>query len=120
MQGISHLIVPAASPFFSLLESREQAERAVRQFCAEITAEGLGLMFLDGDSLRPLVFVPGGDTVFWENSCASGSAAVGVWLAEKTKAPVSLALREPGGILRVESSRGETWLSGHTRLVSEE
>ena len=120
MQGISHLIVPAASVFFSLLQNREAAERAIRRFCAELNAEGLGLMFLAGDRLTPLVYVPGSNTVFWENSCASGSAAVGIRMADKTKAPVSLALREPGGILRVESKPGgDTWLSGHTRLVCE-
>ncbi len=120
MQGISHLIVPADSAFFSLRSNREAAEQAIRRFCAEMNVEGLGLMFLAGDRLTPLVYVPGSNTVFWENSCASGSAGVGIWMADKTKAPVSLALREPGGILHVESKPGgDTWLSGHTRLVCE-
>jgi len=123
LEGISHLIVEQESPFFSLLGDRPAAESAVRQFCVEIHADGLGLLFLeDGDDARrmtPLVHIPGSGTVFWENSCASGSAAVGIYLAAKTGTPVSIILREPGGELRVvsEPERGETWLHGSVRLV---
>ena len=121
MQGISHVIIPRESPFAALRLDRVAAERAVRLWCAEITAEGLGLMFLEQDRLTPLVYVPGGGTVFWENSCASGSAATAMVLAHKTQAPVSIALREPAGTLQVESDplSGITWLWGKTRLIGD-
>lgn len=121
MQGISHLVITPESPFFSLLGNRDEAERAVRAFCETLLAQGLGLMFLDGDALTPLVYIPGSGTVFWEKACASGSAAAGMALAAKSGAPVSLALREPGGCLRVESDPigGQTLLWGRTRLTGE-
>ncbi|MBQ9248820.1 MAG: hypothetical protein IJ179_00460 [Oscillospiraceae bacterium] len=123
MEGISHIIVEPGSLFFPLLEDRAAAEGAVRAWCRELSADGLGLMFLmedaDGYRLTPLVYVPGSGTVFWENACASGSSAVGMALAVRTGKAVDLSLRQPGGLLRVESdpASGETWLYGRTRLV---
>ena len=121
MEGISHLLVEPDSPFFALLEDHAAAEEAVRLWCAALGADGLGLMFREGGAdgrLTPLVFVPVSGTVFWEKSCASGSAAVGMAESARTGASVKLALREPGGILHVESAPGgETWLGGSTRLV---
>ena len=124
MEGISHLIVPEDSVFFALLSDRSAAERAVRQWCTELRTEGLGLMFLEkGENLRltPLVYVPGSGTVFWENSCASGSAAAGTALAARSGMPVDLRLTEPGGTLRIVSdpASGETRLGGTVRLIGE-
>ena len=144
MEGISHIIIESGSPFFRLLSDRVAAEQAVRQWCAELQADGLGLMFLEAAEersrreapagspagpafpeesmqyrLTPLVYVPVGNTVFWENSCASGTSAAGMYLAQKTGAPAELTLREPGGLLRVESDpeKGETWLYGTAKLT---
>ena len=122
MQGISHLIVKSDSVFFSLREDRTAAERAVRAFCGMLGAECLGLLFLEGGApagrMTPLVFVPGSGTVFWENACASGSAAVGMYLASRDGAPLSLTLEQPGGSLRVDAeANGKTWLYGSVRLV---
>ena len=123
MEGISHLVVEPDSAFFSLLQDRPAAEQAVRHFCAELGADGLGLLFLEGEgserSMTPLVYVPGSGTCFWENSCASGSAAVGMLLASRAGKREALALREPGGILLVESDPAgrETRLCGRVRLT---
>ena len=126
MEGIAHAIVTPASGFYSLLRDRRSAEEAARRLCAALGAEALGLMFLEGEApllrLTPLVCVPGSGTMVWENSCASGSAAVGTALGERRGARVKLMLEEPGGVLEVESGglRGETVLTGRTRLVGEE
>ena len=124
MEGISHAVVDESSPLFFLRDDHAAAERAIRTWCLELGADGLGLMFLckgaDERDLVPLVFVPGGDTVFWESSCASGSAAVGMLLAKRRGAPISLGLREPGGTLHVTSDpSGETWLHGSVCMVGE-
>lgn len=125
MEGISHLVIEPDSPFFRLRELPDAAEQAVRQWCQELSADGLGLMFLEGGAplarMTPLVFVPGADTVFWESSCASGSSAVGMCLAERNGAPVDLSLAEPGGKLHVKSdpTHAETWLFGSVRLLEE-
>ena len=71
--------------------------------------------------MTPLVFVPGADTLFWENSCASGSAAAGIWLAIKAGSPVDVRLHQPAGSLRVESdpATGRTVLHGTARLLTQ-
>ena len=124
MEGISHLIIEPDSVFFSLKERRPEAEKAIRSWCRSLSLEGLGCMFVDIrpsiPCLTPLVYIPGGETVFWENSCASGTSAAGMYLAQKTKAPVDLSFQEPGGILRVSSHEGEkdeTRLHGQVRLL---
>lgn len=122
MKGISHILIEPDSPFFSLLTNRTDAETAVRLWCDELNADGLGLMFVSGDTLTPLVFIPGSNTVFWETSCASGTAAVGIALAAETDAKIDLTFDEPGGSLRVVSDpvSGETWLHGSTKLIQNE
>ncbi len=125
MQGISHVVIRPDSAFFSLQEDRSSAEKAVKEWCAVLEADGLGLMFLEEREppfrLTPLVYVPGSGTVFWETSCASGSSAVGMYLSANSGGAVSLELLEPGGSLSVKSDpvSGETWLIGRTRLTAQ-
>lgn len=109
LPGISHLIV--RKPM-----AREAAEAAIRGWCRELGADALGLMLLSegGRRLDPLVYVPQADTLFWERSCASGTAAVGVWAGPGT----ALSLTEPGGVLTVRTaSDGAVTLEGEVRLA---
>ena len=111
--GISHLICTEAM-------ERDFAEAAIRDWCHRLGADALGLMLLDAASLRldPLVYVPGADTLYWESSCASGSSAVGVFLAETAGKPISAAFTEPGGTLAVSAVPGaEITLRGQVRIV---
>ncbi len=123
MDGISHIIVEPDSEYMSLKDDSRLAESLLKQWCGELGAECLGMMFLgEGSgfrSLTPLVYVPGADTMFWENSCASGSAAAGMYLAAKVGSPVDVTFDEPAGRLRVESdpAAGTTVLHGSTKLV---
>lgn len=109
--GITHIIAPGGM-------DADDAERAAREWCAVLGADALGLMLLDEQArrLRPLVYVPRGDTLFWESSCASGTAAVGAWFYARGGAPVSLELDEPGGRLSVEAAPGVLRLGGRVRL----
>ena len=122
LEGISHIIVEDRSPLFCISERGDYAERAIRQWQAELGADGLGLMFLSslptGIGMKPLVYIPRGDTIFWERSCASGTCAVGIHRAWKEARSVELTLQEPGGSLSVKSDHltGETWLMGRVRL----
>lgn len=108
MGGISHIIVEPDSPFFALKGSPKTAEDAVKTWCGMLSVECLGLMFLERNEKRsfltPLVYVPACQTVFWERSCASGTAAAGMYLAEKAGGPLGITLNEPGGSLRVAVS----------------
>lgn len=113
--GISHLIV--TEPI-----ERTAAEAAVKARCTALGAAGLGLMLLDeaAETLTPLVYVTSPETLYWEHSCASGSAAVGAYLAAQRGMPVDLALREPGGVLRVKAAPdGPIFLSGTVILTKE-
>ena len=145
MGGISHIIIEEKRKLYSLKDNEVQAEQAVRAWCEQLSADCLGLMFIAGSNaaskseklssrmtlvgsdlkleteLTPLVYVPGADTVFWENSCASGSSAVGMYLSDKYGAAIDVNIRQPGGTLRVKSelSKGGTWLYGSTKLETE-
>ena len=111
LPGISHLI--ATAPM-----AREAAEEAIRGWCRALGADALGLMLLDEASgrLDPLVYVPQAGTLFWERSCASGTAAVGAWAGPGT----ALSLTEPGGVLTVRTaSDGTVTLEGMVRLTGQ-
>lgn len=122
MEGISHVIIEPDSGFFGLKDDPALAETLLRGWCGVLGAECLGMMFLgEGAAIRPmipLVYVPGADTMFWENSCASGSAAAGMYLAAKAGAPVDVTFDEPAGRMRVESdpATGRTILHGSAIL----
>lgn len=124
MEGISHIVIEDTSTFFRLLDDRPQSEQAVRSFCTELGAEGLGLLFLKGEGdtrrMTPLVYIPGSGTMFWENSCASGSAAVGMYLSRSGPVSGEVSLLEPGGTLTVTSDArlGTTRLRGSVRLTA--
>ena len=122
MEGIAHVIIEPDSGFFGLKDDSALAETLLRGWCGVLGAECLGMMFLDEGkgvrALTPLVFVPGADTMFWENSCASGSAAAGMHLAAKEGKPVDVTFSEPAGSLRVTSDPdiGRTVLYGSLTL----
>ena len=54
-------------------------------------------------SLAPLVYGPGAGTLCWEHSCASGSSAVGAWLACEAGESLNLRLRQSGGQLGISA-----------------
>ena len=79
----------------------------------------LGIMLFDREAgtLAPLVYVPAAGTLCWERSCASGTTAVGAYLAS-AGSPISLSLKQPGGILRIEADpSGDLFLTGTVRLI---
>ena len=121
LEGISHVVIGSDSPLFAFLQRRESAEDAVRIWCEQLDTEGLGAMFLERKSdafqLTPLVYVPASKTMYWENSCASGSAAVGMYLGMQSHEPIDITLIEPGGNMRVEADphTGSIELHGHVK-----
>ena len=124
LEGISHIIIGSDSPFFRLQEDPAAAEEALRIWCSLLSADSLGLIFLEPDGpdfrMTPFVYVPGSGTFFRENSCASGSAAAAMYLAAERSVPVSLTLLEPGGTIRAECDphSGKTFLSNRVRLIA--
>ncbi len=111
--GISHVIMERDMP-------RSVAETIAKRRCTELSADALGLMFFDcaEKRLKPLVYVPRADTLFWEKSCGSGTAAVGAWLAKARGQTVCLPLEQPGGTLEITASPdGALRLRGAVRCV---
>lgn len=111
--GIVHIILENLLP-------RDQAESYVRTWCRYLHADAAGLMFFEREkgNLTPLVYVPAADTLFWESSCASGTSAVGAFLADEAGESVTVKLHQPGGSLTVEASgKGELRLSGRVRFL---
>ncbi len=110
--GICHVIAEGAL-------TRERAEAVLPEWCRFLRADAAGIMLLDrkAGTLSPLVYVPAAGTLCWERSCASGTTAVGAYLAEK-EGPVSLELTQPGGTLKIEAAAdGELYLTGRVRMV---
>lgn len=103
--GITHLIVK---------DSADKAlfEKAAPVWCSELGADALGIMLLDKSEsvLTPLVYVPAADTLFWESSCASGTAAVCAYLKH------GIILKEPGGTLSAEYTPQGVVLSGKAKI----
>lgn len=93
-EGITHYVIETSMP-------DEVAEELIKTLSSD---EAVGLIFLSGNHMRPLVFVPRAETLFWENSCASGSIAVGIYLYRKNGVPVDKDLIQPGGMINVRVS----------------
>ena len=111
--GITHVILEKEM-------ERTEAENLAAAWCGELESEALGLMFLDRERgvLKPLVYVPSADTLFWESSCASGTTAVGAYLAAESGAAVRVPLKQPGGTLEIEAEPdGKLLLKGSVRPV---
>ena len=113
LPGITHIVLTEPMP-------RPLAERQAKVWCAQLEAEALGLMFLDlrRGRLTPLVYVPAADTLFWETSCASGTTAVGAYLAEQGGFQEA-SLQQPGGVLTVSYEAGRLRLSGTVKIGAE-
>ena len=111
--GITHVILETEM-------DRTEAERMAPVWCRALESEALGLMFLDRERgiLKPLVYVPSADTLFWESSCASGTTAVGAYLAAESGKAVQVPLKQPGGTLEIDAAPdGTLFLKGSVRLV---
>ncbi len=120
--GVRYPVVRFPGIFHVILESplsRIAAEALAPDWCRFLRSESVGLIQFDRDTetITPLVYVPSADTLFWENSCASGTAALGAFLAER-EGSVSLSVRQPGGSLHVEADAdGGIRLTGTVRFL---
>jgi diaminopimelate epimerase len=99
-EGIAHVIAPD-------LESKSENFYAIK---VELEKKfhlpaALGVMFYDTASrfMRPAVYVRSVDTMVFESSCGSGSAALGIWLSrEIADGTANYAITQDGGIIETE------------------
>ena len=110
--GAVYCVVPAGAL------DRADAESAVGPLCRHLGAAVCGLLFFDEDALSftPLLYAAATDTRRWARSCASGSAALGAWLAHRSGASRAVSLRQPGGVIHVSA----TWRGRVSSLVMAE
>jgi diaminopimelate epimerase len=111
--GITHIIADDTradeAAFFAikrLLEARDGPPR-----------DAVGVMFYDTaeNIMRPAVYVYGTDTLVFESSCGSGSAAFACRLAEQDTGKTSVPIRQPGGTITATVSFRDGAV-GHIRV----
>ena len=89
--GIDHAIVPEGKL------SAAQADAIIAGLCAGLDGEALGILLMgdEGNRIHPLVYVRSTDSAVWENSCGSGTAAVGAYYAFNRKENVRRDIVQP-------------------------
>lgn len=112
MDGIYHIIAPENF-------GRHTAEKAIAKWCKDEDAPALGIMLLSEEpyKMTPLVYVPAAKTLFFENSCGSGTCAAGVYLANKAGKEITAKITQPGGALTVNTAPdGKIRLTGEVTI----
>ena len=96
--GISHLVLEGRAPRDAdLSDAQALLTRLEAEDCC------FGLMYAQGNTLRPLVYVRDTDTLIWEASCASGTCAVTAARALAENTALTLELLQPGGSLTAKA-----------------
>lgn len=106
--------------------TRDRAQKIAAQLAETEALPLVGVMLYDPASgeLAPLVNVPALGSMVWEQSCGSGTAAVGAHLAATSRDSVRTSVHQPGGTMQVQAiHRGENLSSlrigGEVRIVAE-
>lgn len=111
--GIAHII---GDYDFDTLK----AEEILKTYSDKLNLPALGFMLYDKakSKLRPIVYVKNENTLFYENSCASGSCAVCAYITATESEPKKLNLSQPGGTLTVISFASDEYvkLSGSIKI----
>lgn len=105
------VVLPGIVHFLYVAKGATQVHRddfwqAVRNFAVGENYEAFGLILFDPTTqdMVPAVYVRGTDTLYWEQSCGSGSAAVAAALACMGRRNTSLRLNQPGGIITAQAA----------------
>ncbi|GHV77222.1 diaminopimelate epimerase [Spirochaetia bacterium] len=101
-EGITQVIAPGIKP-------SEQAFYAIKALMdAGRPLDALGVMFWDSAAgiMTPAVYVYATESLVFESSCGSGSAALGIWAArDMPDGEARLALNQPGGVIEVRVNK---------------
>lgn len=96
-EGIVHLV--AEMPPLP----QEQVAALLPRMAERFSAPAVGLLFVEGDGMTPAVYVRNTGSLYWENSCASGSAAVACcYAAQERDGIFRQYLQQPGGAISTE------------------
>jgi diaminopimelate epimerase len=105
--GITHVIAPDIRP--SETSFKKITESLEKRYAAGMFPPGgeaaTGVLFYDTGSrfMTPAVYVRATDTLVFESSCGSGSAALGVWESRNlSDGEARLSAAQPGGVIGVK------------------
>lgn len=105
------IALPGIVHFVHIVQDIEQVDKALfwqalYDYAKDEGNEAFGLILFDPTQLKmiPAVYVTATDTLYWENSCGSGSAAVAATLATLGKRNVSCDVKQPGGAISIAAS----------------
>ena len=99
-EGILHLVA-AMAPL-----PQERVAALLPALAERFSAPAVGLLFLEAGGMTPAVYVRETGSLVWENSCASGSAAVACALTmRETDGIFRQNLQQPGGSISTEVIR---------------
>lgn len=101
--------------------NEDDIKPAIRQWNDELKCGALGIMDYDEDTsvLIPAVLSNNGSFFCFESSCASGTTAVAIYLAEKYKSEIEKEIKEPGGTLKINAKPGGYVVLTNTVRISE-
>lgn len=108
-------------------------EEKIKEWCEFLEVPAIGIMLCDniGDikrsqnfdiaevNMTPLVYVKSIDTLYWESSCASGTTAIGAYIANVMNSNGKINVRQPSGtILSIDKTvDGKLLLTGKVKLL---
>ncbi|GHT84700.1 diaminopimelate epimerase [Spirochaetia bacterium] len=101
-EGITQVIAPDIRPSESVFYAIKELLNAKQD--ADHPIDALGVMFWDTAAgiMTPAVYVQATDSLVFESSCGSGSAAMGIWAARNLPdGEERLSLSQPGGVIAV-------------------
>jgi len=94
-----------------LFENRGQLEgnkikKLIKTLSCELKVAAMGFipykMEKDSFQIEPCIYVSETDSLIFENSCGSGTLALGLFLAMRKKESVVYNIKQPGGIIKVQ------------------
>ena len=111
LEGITHIVADNTL-------SPQAGESVIKPLAKKLKVPALGLMLYDKSAayMKPLVYVPGADTLFFENSCASGSCAVAYL---KGRPGEKISITQPGGVITAENGVNGVTLYNHATIIDE-
>lgn len=121
MPGIAHFIVDS-----SRINNKNEFYNIIKEQMDEEKYDAFGIMYYDYEKnfLSPLVYVRATNSLYWERSCASGTAALAIALAYKKKDSIAKKIQQPGGILEIsanwtDDNISKVRLNGLVNIVAE-